>query len=114
MLNLTVEFLQNSHMLKLDFSTRDGINVLRYALKMVAADPTHPLAKDAAWRESLKACLGDDAMDLQSMAERKSQALGGNAVPMGLGDFFFDPNSPLHPDFEDEDEDEELEDEDET
>jgi MoxR-like ATPase len=115
MLNLTVEFLQNSHMLKLDFSTRDGINVLRYALKMVAADPDHPLAKDAAWRESLKACLGDDAMDLQSMAERKSQALGGNAVPMGLGDFFFDPNSPLHPDFEDEDDDEEdLEDDEEV
>ncbi len=36
MLNLTVEFLQNSHQLKLDFSTRDGINVLRYALKRIA------------------------------------------------------------------------------
>lgn len=39
MLNLTVEFLQQAHQLKLDFSTRDGINVLRYALKRVAADP---------------------------------------------------------------------------
>ncbi len=51
MLNLTVEFLQQAHELKLDFSTRDGINVLRYALKRVASDPGHPLGKDAAWRE---------------------------------------------------------------
>ena len=38
MLNLTVEFLQEAHALKLDFSTRDGMNVLRYALKRIAAD----------------------------------------------------------------------------
>lgn len=108
MLSLTVEFLQQSHELKLDFSTRDGINVLRYAIKRVAADPQHPLAKDAAWRESLDSCLGDEAGDLQSLAERKQQSLGGAAVPMGLADFFFDPNSPLHPDYEgDEEEDEE-------
>jgi MoxR-like ATPase len=107
MLSLTVEFLQQSHELKLDFSTRDGINVLRYALKRVAADPDHPLARDAAWRESLNRCLGEEAEDLQSLAERKRQSLGGNAVPMGLADFFFDPNSPLHPDYEEDDEDEE-------
>lgn len=105
MLNLTVEFLQQAHELKLDFSTRDGINVLRYALKRVAADPEHPLGKDAAWREALAGCLGPDALDLQSLAERKQQSLGGDAVPMGLGDFFFEPGNPLHPDFDDEDED---------
>src|SRR5205823_6970147 len=38
MLNLTVEFLQGAHELKLDFSTRDGINVLRYAIKRLAQD----------------------------------------------------------------------------
>jgi MoxR-like ATPase len=70
----------------------------------VAADPEHPLAKDAAWRESLLACLGQEAIDLEGLAERKRASLGGDAVPMGLGDFFFDPKSPLHPDFEDEDE----------
>lgn len=113
MLNLTVEFLQQAHELKLDFSTRDGINVLRYALKRIAADPKHPLGKDAAWNESLKACLGDDALDLQRLAERKQQSLGGNAVPMGLGDFFFDPQNPLHPDYE-EDEDDEDDPEDES
>jgi hypothetical protein len=105
MLNLTVEFLQESHALKLDFSTRDGINVLRYALKRIAQDPDHPLGKDEAWHESLEKCLGDDALDLRALADRKSQTLGGNAVPMGLGDFFFSPDDPLHPDYEDDDDD---------
>jgi MoxR-like ATPase len=104
MLNLTVEFLQQSHDLKLDFSTRDGINVLRYALKRVAADPKHPLSKDVAWREALQKCLGDEALDLQSLSERERQSLGGSAVPMGLGDFFFEPGNPLHPDYEEGDE----------
>ncbi len=109
MLNLTVEFLQQSHTLKLDFSTRDGINVLRYALKRIAQNPEHPLAKDAAWRESLGACLGEDAMDLQSLAERKSQSLGGSVGPMGLGDFFFNPEDPMHPDYQDDDEEDDEE-----
>ena len=34
--------------LKLDFSTRDGINVLRYAIKRLASDPNHPLSRDPA------------------------------------------------------------------
>lgn len=105
MLNLTVEFLQQAHGLKLDFSTRDGINVLRYAMKRMASDPKHPVAKDAAWRESLEKCLGEDALDLQTLAERKARSLGGNAVPMGLGDFFFSPDDPLHPDADDDDDD---------
>src|SRR4029453_2398503 len=57
MLAMTVEFLQRAHELKLDFSPRDGINVLRYALKRLAQDPAHPLAQDAAWRESVEKCL---------------------------------------------------------
>ncbi len=104
MLNLTVEFLQEAHELKLDFSTRDGMNVLRYALKRVSQDADHPLSKDEAWRDSLKSCLGDEALDLNQLAEQKNQTLGGNVLPMGLGDFFFSPDDPLHPDFDDEDE----------
>lgn len=111
MLNLTVEFLQQSHELKLDFSTRDGINVLRFALKQLAAEPDHPLSKDQAWQQSLEMCLGEDAMDLQSLAERKRQSLGGNVLPMGLGDFFFDPNHPLHPDHDPDEDEEEFDDE---
>lgn len=107
MLALTVEFLQQSHKLKLDFSPRDGINLLRYALKRLAQNPQHPLSRDAAWREALERCLGPEALDLHSLAERKSRTLGGDAVPLGLGDFFFDPDDPLHPD-RDEEEGEEI------
>lgn len=98
MLGLTVDFLQQAHELKLDFSTRDGINVLRYALKRLAQSSDHPLSADECWRESLLRCLGDEAQDLSSLAENRNQSLGGNAVPMGLGDFFFSPGDPLHPD----------------
>ncbi len=108
MLNLTVEFLQESHDLKLDFSTRDGINVLRYALKRLAADPEHPLGKDKAWAEAVEACLGDEALDLKSLAERNQQSLGGDVVPTGLADFFFRPDDPLNPDFDEEDEEDDL------
>lgn len=103
MLDLTVEFLQQSHSLKLDFSTRDGINVLRLALKRAFQDKDHPLSKDVLWLEALKSCLGDDALDLESLSEKRQQSLGGNMMPMGLGDFFFSPDNPLHPDREDDD-----------
>ncbi len=114
MLNLTVEFLQQAHSLKLDFSTRDGINILRFALKRIAQNPEHPLGKDKAWMEALEGCLGPDALDLQSMAERRSQSLGGMVGPMGLGDFFFSPNDPLHPDFNPDQDDDEDDGEDES
>ena len=103
MLNLTVEFLQRSHELKLDFSTRDGINVLRYAVKQLAADPDHPLGRHEVWRSSLEACLGAEALDLDNLSKRRGQALGGNNLPMGLADFFFDPSDPLRPDQDDDD-----------
>ncbi len=108
MLALTVEFLQRSHELKLDFSPRDGINLLRYAMKRLAQDPDHPVSKDQAWREALEKCLGDEALDLESLAERRARTLGGDAVPLGLGDFFFSPDDPLHPDRDDEDDDDVL------
>src|SRR6266446_1756896 len=73
MLDLTVEFLQQAHELKLDFSTRDGINMLRYAIKRMMQDPKHPMSKDQAWREALYRCLGEEALDLQALAERRKQ-----------------------------------------
>lgn len=110
MLAMTVEFLQHAHELKLDFSARDGLNMLRYAIKRLAQQADHPVAKDVAWREALEFCLGDDAMDLDAMAQKKQRAMGGNMMPLGLGDFFFDPNDPLHPDFEEDDESDEDDD----
>jgi len=107
MMAMTVEFLQRSHELSLDFSPRDGINVLRYAMKRLSQDKDHPLSKDAAWSEALASCLGDDALDLESLAERRRRTLGGDSVPLGLGDFFFSPDDPLHPDRDDEDDEDE-------
>lgn len=103
MLALTVEFLQQAHELKLDFSPRDGINLLRYAIKRLAQNPAHPLARDDAWLEALERCLGPEALDLEALADRKRRTLGGDSVPLGLGDFFFDPDDELHPDRDEED-----------
>jgi hypothetical protein len=105
MLEMTVDFLQNSHELKLDFSIRDGINVLRYAMKRLAQEPEHPLSTDSAWREALEKCLGEQALDLNSLAKKRQQTLGGQTLPMGLGDFFFSADDPMHPDYEFEDPD---------
>lgn len=105
MLALTVDFLQRAHSLKLDFSPRDGINMLRYAIKRLSQKSDHPLSRDAAWREALEKCLGDDALDLDAAARRRSRTLGDSQVPLGLGDFFFDPDDPLHPDRMDDEED---------
>jgi len=114
MLDLTVDFLQQAHGLNLDFSPRDGVSVLRYALKRIAQDTDHPVARDRAWREALLGCLGEDALDLETFSQRRQHTLGGRTPPIGLGDFFFDPDDPLHPDRqsdphdEDEDDDEAL------
>lgn len=110
MLALTVDFLQQAHSLKLDFSPRDGINILRFAMKRLAQNPDHPVARDAAWREALIACLGEEADDLQTLAERRKRTLGGESIPLGLSDFFFDRDDPLNPDYPDDAD--ELDDED--
>ena len=98
LLNLTVQFLQKSHQLDLDFSPRDGIHILQYAMKRLAQDKDHPLSKDEAWQEAVAKVLGDEALDLDAMASRKNRALGAERLPQGLGDFFFTDDSPLHPD----------------
>jgi hypothetical protein len=97
MLAMTVDFLQNSHELRLDFSTRDGINLLRYAMKRMTQESDHPLSADQAWAEALEMCLGPEAKDLDRLSQEKNQTLGGQALPMGFGDFFFASEDPLHP-----------------
>lgn len=97
MLALTVQFLQEAHDLDLEYSPRDGIHILQFALKRLAQDPEHPLSQDEAWRESLTKVLGDDALDLKSLAHRRRQALGDEPPPLDFGDIFFGGDSPLHP-----------------
>ena len=102
MLNLTVEFLQKAHDLNLKFSPRDGIHILQYALKRLGQDPDHPLSRDDAWRESLERVLGEEALDIEKMAEKRNLALGGEIPGVNLSDFFFGPDDPLNPNRDDE------------
>ncbi len=98
LLEMTVNFLQKSHQLDLDFSPRDGLHIIQYAMKRLTQDKEHPIAKDLIWQEAIQKVLGDDALDLEEMAEKKNRALGETQLPQGLGDFFFDEDSPIHPD----------------
>ena len=97
MLALTVNFLQGAHQLNLHFSVRDGLHMLQYALKRMAQDPAHPLAQDEAWQEAMLKVLGEEALDLDAMAQRRKRAFGDHRLPRGLGDFFFEDDNPLHP-----------------
>jgi len=98
MLDLMVEFLQKAHQLDLEFSVRDGMHIVQYALKRLAQDSTHPLSRDEVWRDALIKVLGEDALDLEQLARQRVRALGDQSLPRGLGDFFFDEEHPLHPD----------------
>jgi len=100
MLALTVDFLQRAHDLNLEFSPRDGIHILQYALKRLAQDKDHPLHKDQAWAEALECVLGEEALDLEQLASQRQRALGGEIPGMNLGDFFFGTDDPLNPDKE--------------
>ncbi len=102
MLNMTVDFLQRAHDLNLEFSPRDGIHILQFALKRLAQDPDHPLARDVAWREALERVLSEEALDLDKMAEQRNRVLGSEVPGVNLSDFFFGPNDPLNPNRDDE------------
>ena len=97
-LMLTVDFLQKAHQLDLGFSVRDGIHLLQYALKQLAQDPSHPISRDDVWREALIKVLGKEALDLECFSRQRKRTIGEQSLPRGLGDFFFEPDDPLHPD----------------
>jgi MoxR-like ATPase len=109
LISMTVDFLQRAHGLALDFSPRDGVHILQYAIKRRAQDPQHPLGRDVAWKEAVLRVLGEEALELETLAEKRKRSRGAERAALGLGDFFFDPDDPLHPDRpDDEDDDEEA------
>jgi MoxR-like ATPase len=76
-LELTVSFLEGAHKHGLGYSTRDGINIARYAVKMARREgqtgtPAHEQtsSKDRFAR-SVRRILGDDAMDFEKHALKK-------------------------------------------
>ena len=96
-MEITVDFLQRAHELDLNFSPRDGIHIIRYALKRLAQDKEHPLSADVAWGEALERVLGAEALDLDRLAAERQQTLGQPLPSMDFQDFFFEEDDPLHP-----------------
>lgn len=86
-LNLTLDFLQQSHEAHLDYSIRDGLNIARYALKIRSYNSKgrKPLWKDV-FHKAVEQVLGKDALDIK---KRESQINTQNLTNMAfLEDFF--------------------------
>ncbi|MBU0754266.1 MAG: ATPase, partial [Planctomycetes bacterium] len=91
-LGITVDFLAKAHGLKLPFSSRDGINVIRYTLKRIKAGAG---AMNDLWEQAVRQVLGEEALQLEDLAKKRHRE---DVESMGLGDFFFDPGDDLNPD----------------
>ena len=64
----------------------------------VACEACHgPGSRHVAWAEALERVLGDEALDLENMANQRRQAMGEQFPPLTLEDFFFEDDAPLHP-----------------
>jgi hypothetical protein len=66
LLDLTVSFLQEAHRHNLDYSTRDGINVMRYALKLSHA--RRASGTEDAFERAVKQILGEGALKFEERA----------------------------------------------
>ncbi|MDD5672737.1 MAG: MoxR family ATPase [Chitinivibrionales bacterium] len=98
LLAIAVNYLQEAHGFDLPYSVRDGINALRFTLKQKKGDPS--LSSEELFRMSISQILGQEALNLKTLAQKR--ALAGERLPsMNLGDFFFGDNSELNPDAED-------------
>jgi len=92
-LEMTVAFLAQAHGLNLPFSSRDGINIIRYTLKMQAQGGE----LKNLWEQAIRQVLGEEALKLEELARKRRRTEGES---MGLGNFFFDSGDELNPDQE--------------
>ena len=86
-LNLTLDFLQRSHHASLDYSIRDGITIVRYAMKMkkFLSQKKQPSWQDA-FQKAVEQVLGKDALDVK---KKSSQINRKNLTNLAfLEDFF--------------------------
>jgi hypothetical protein len=93
LLRICVGFLQEAHDLDLPYSIRDGLNAIRFAQKL---NELRPGTWEALFATAVRQVLGDEALDMESLAERRRRE--GRLPNMQLGDFFFDEENPLNPD----------------
>ena len=94
LLEICVGYLQKAHNLELPYSIRDGLNTIRYAQRLetvITGDWQH------CFQKALSQILGEEALDLDKLAEKKKLE-GDTFQKMQMGDFFFDGESPLNPD----------------
>jgi len=99
-LEMCVEYLQKAHGLELPYSVRDGINIMRYALKLKESDKNADM--DGLFKKAVAQILGDDSLDLDKLAQdRKISGVGLSS--MSLGDYFFSDDENLNPDADDDD-----------
>jgi MoxR-like ATPase len=98
-LDMCVSYLQQAHGLDLPYSVRDGLNAMRYTLKMKKDAPSADT--DALFKNALMQILGPEALDLEKLAARRK--LSGEHLPsMNLGDLFFGDDTRLNPDADQE------------
>ena len=94
LLKICVGFLQQAHDLDLPYSIRDGLNAVRFSQRLCELRPG---SWDKLFPQAIRQILGDEALDLEALAEKRRSE--GQRLPnMQLGDFFFDEDSPLNPD----------------
>ena len=63
-LELTVDFLQKTHKVQLDVSIRDGINIVRYAMKIKGHQKKEKkITWEDAFQKSIEQVLGKDALN---------------------------------------------------
>lgn len=74
LLDLTAAFLADAHRYRLDYTTRDGVNIMRYAIKLQKAGLETDL--EAAFHRAVEQVLGKDAENFEARAQ--GQLLMGN------------------------------------
>jgi MoxR-like ATPase len=57
-----VAFLQNAHARDEKYTVRDGVNVVRYAIKLASAGARLGLAREAALERAVRQVLGEEAL----------------------------------------------------
>ena len=95
LLAMTVDFLQGAHRHRLGYSTRDGINIMRYAMKLQGKHAPKPQTIEESFHQSVEQILGKDAEDF----EKRSQGpfLMGNTMDFNQ---FFMNEGDLDPEVE--------------
>jgi MoxR-like ATPase len=94
LIKICVGFLQQAHGYDLPYSIRDGLNAIRFSQKLRELRGGE---WETLFRQAIRQILGEEALDLESIAEKRRRQ-GLDLPNMQLGDFFFDEDNPMNPD----------------